>query len=147
MKTIQIAPYNKDCRVEDHKVIGTMDGRTFVFEIPSKYGIPKSIHKAMISDFCGAIALCSKQRQVEQLLNEHWHIEGGKFYELTDGEILQRVYVIQFKEGGRWKDLEDTEYTDAEADMVLANFKAYEIDKTIRKKHIRTDIVQTASAR
>lgn len=146
MRTIQIAPSASECRIEDHKVIGTMDGRTFIFEIPSRYSIPKNLHKVMISNFREAIALCSKPWQVEELLCLHWHITNGKFYELND-ERLERVFVIQFNEGGRWKDLEETEYTEKEADIVLANWKAWEVGKVVRKKHIRTDIVQIVSAR
>lgn len=61
---------------------GTMDGRTFVYEIPDKYEIDEVIHDALIKTFRQAIALCSKQWQVEQVLNDYWGIEGGKFYEL-----------------------------------------------------------------
>lgn len=82
MKTIQIAPYKKDCRIDGNKVTGTMDGRTFVFEVPEKYNIPEDLKDTMISNFCEAIALCSKQWQVEEVLNRHWQIKGGKFYEL-----------------------------------------------------------------
>ena len=84
MKTIQIAPYREDCRIEGKKVIGTMDGRTFVFELPERVSMPraKAVSETMISNFCEAIALCSKQWQIEDLLNRHWQIEGGKFYEL-----------------------------------------------------------------
>ena len=83
MKTIQIAPYREDCRIEGKKVIGTMDDRTFVFELPERVCMPsdKAVRETMISNFCEAIALCSKQWQVEQLLNDHWNIRGGKFYE------------------------------------------------------------------
>ena len=81
MKTIQIAPYRKDCHIDGNKVIGTMDGRKFVFVVPVNYNIPEEVKETMISNFCEAIALCSKQWQVEDLLNRHWHIEGGKFYE------------------------------------------------------------------
>ena len=83
MKTIQIAPYRKDCRIDGKKVIGTMDGRTFVFELPKRVRMPedKPTRETMISNFCEAIALCSKAWQVEDCLNRHWGIEGGKFYE------------------------------------------------------------------
>lgn len=86
MKTIQIAPYKKDCRIDGHKVIGTMDGRTFVFEIPANVTWAKEQEETMLHNFREAIALCSKQWQIEQLLNEHWGIEGGKFYEQEEGE-------------------------------------------------------------
>lgn len=83
MRTIQIAPYREDCRIEGKKVIGTMGSRTFVFELPESVRMPrdKKTREAMISNFCEAIALCSKQWQIEQLLNQHWQIKGGKFYE------------------------------------------------------------------
>lgn len=81
MKTIQIAPYEKDCKISGNSVIGKMGGRTFVFEIPAKYEIPADLAGTMISNFCEAIALCSKPWQVEDLLNRHWNIEGGRFYE------------------------------------------------------------------
>ena len=81
MKVIQLAPHRNDCRVVDNKVIGTMDGRTFVYEIPAEYEIGEDIHDSLISTFCEAIALSSKPWQVEQLLNDHWGIKGGKFSE------------------------------------------------------------------
>lgn len=83
MKTIQIAPNREDCRIEGKKVIGTMDGRTFIFELPENVRMPraKAVRETMISNFCEAIALCSKRWQVEDLLNRHWQIEGGKFRE------------------------------------------------------------------
>lgn len=83
MRTIQIAPNREDCRIEGKKVIGTMDGRTFVFELPKSVRMPRAkvVKDAMIRNFCEAIALCSKPWQVEDLLNRHWQIEGGKFRE------------------------------------------------------------------
>ena len=81
MKTIQIAPHRNDCRVVDNKVTGTMDGRTFVYEIPSEYEISEDAHNALISTFREAIALSSKPWQVESLMNDFWGIEGGRFYE------------------------------------------------------------------
>lgn len=42
MKTIQIAPYRDDCRIEGQKIIGAMDGRTFVFELPDGFRMPRS---------------------------------------------------------------------------------------------------------
>ena len=81
MKTIKIAPDREECRIEGNKVIGTMDGRTFVFEIPKNYTIPADLVETMISNFREAIALCSKPWQVEDCLNRHWNIDGGKFYE------------------------------------------------------------------
>lgn len=83
MRTIQIAPYRKDCRIEGKKVIGTMDGRTFVFELPEGVGMPraKRTRETMIANFCAAIAMCSKPWQITQLLNDNWGISGGKFYE------------------------------------------------------------------
>lgn len=82
MKTIQIAPRKEDCRIDGNKVTGTMDGRTFVYEIPDKYEIDEVVHDTLIKSFRQAIALCSKQWQVESLMNDYWGIEGGKFYEL-----------------------------------------------------------------
>lgn len=84
MKTIQIAPYRDDCRLEGKKIIGAMDGRTFVFELPEAVRIPraKATREAMVNNFCEAIALSSRPWQVERLLNDHWGIEGGKFYEI-----------------------------------------------------------------
>ena len=83
MKTIQIAPNRGDCRIEGRKVIGTMSGRTFVFELPASVRMPraKDVRETMISNFCEAIALSSRPWQVERLLNDHWQIKGGKFYE------------------------------------------------------------------
>lgn len=84
MKTIQIAPYREDCRIDGKKVIGTMGGRTFVFELPARVRMPEdeATRATMISNFREAIALSSKPWQAERLLNEHWQIKGGKFYEL-----------------------------------------------------------------
>ena len=84
MRTIQIAPHREDCRIEGNKVIGTMNGRTFVFELPERVSMPraKAVRETMISNFREAIALCSKWWQIEDLLNRHWQIEGGKFYVL-----------------------------------------------------------------
>lgn len=81
MKVIQIAPYESDCRIVGNEIIGTMGGRTFVFEIPSQYEVYSYQHKHLISRFREAIALCSKPWQVERLLNDHLGIEGGKFRE------------------------------------------------------------------
>lgn len=83
-KTIQIAPNREDCKIEGQKVIGKFDGRTLVFEIPAKYNIPEGIKETMIHNFREAIALCSKPWQIEWCLNQHWNIEGGKFYELKE---------------------------------------------------------------
>ena len=79
MRTIQIAPYQKDCRMIGRRIIGTMNERTFVYELPSDER--PYTEESMIANFCEAIALCSKQWQVEELLNNHWGIEGGKFWE------------------------------------------------------------------
>ena len=59
-----------------------MDGRTFVFELAKGYTFNLKHADAFISCFQQAIALCSKQRQVEELLNTHLGITGAKFYEL-----------------------------------------------------------------
>ena len=82
MKTIQIAPYKRDCKIDGHKVLGTMGNRTFCFEIPEQYEIPEEIHDSIITNFCQAIALSSKCWQVERLLNDTFQIDGGKFYEI-----------------------------------------------------------------
>lgn len=79
MRTIQIAPYREDCRVEGQKIIGTMDGRTLVYEVPEGEQMPEGA--GVIDDFCCAIAMSSYGRQVESLLNNFWGIK-GKFYEL-----------------------------------------------------------------
>ena len=83
MKTIQIAPYKDDCKIDGKKVIGTMDGRTFVFELPDHVSMPadEKTRSVMIDNFCEAIALCSKPGQSEDLLNKDWQIDGVKFYE------------------------------------------------------------------
>ena len=81
MKTIQIAPYDKDCKVIGHKITGTMNGRTFVYDIPSEYEVYSYQHEYLIKCFCAAIALASKPWQVTNALNEQFGIEGGKFYE------------------------------------------------------------------
>ena len=83
MTTIQVAPSKEDCRIESKKVIGVMNGRTFVFELPINVAMPrkKAVRETMIANFCEAIELCSKFWQIEYLLNKHGKIEGGKFYE------------------------------------------------------------------
>lgn len=83
MKTIQIAPYKEDCRIVGKKVTGKMGGRKFVFELPEEVDMPqdRATREIMKRDFRQAIALCSKFWQIEDLLNRHWNIEGGKFYE------------------------------------------------------------------
>lgn len=81
MKVIQIAPHAEDCKVEENRIIGKMGGRVFIYEIPSNYRIEKEQHEMLVSCFREAIALCSKQWQIEKLLNEHFNVEGGKFYE------------------------------------------------------------------
>ncbi len=81
MKTIQIAPYRKDCTITKTTITGTMDGRTFVFELKKGDTFNLDQAEAFISCFQEAIALCSKQWQVEQLLNTHFGITGAKFYE------------------------------------------------------------------
>lgn len=81
IKTIQIAPYRKDCKVDGNKVIGTMDGRTFVAEIPDNYTIPKALEETMIKHFCEAIALSSKAWLVRDLLSDVWGVN-VRFYEL-----------------------------------------------------------------
>lgn len=81
MKVIQIAPHKEDCKVNGNKVIGTMDGRTFVYEIPAEYEIGEDVKDALIATFRQAIGLCSKPWQVTEILNNYWNISGGMFYE------------------------------------------------------------------
>ena len=156
IKSIQVAPYTKDCRVEDHKIIGTMGSRVFVFEIPSAYRIPQKSHANLIKCFQQAIAILSKQWQVAEVLNDTFGIteekgQGlGKFYELKDGERLERVYVIQYKSiGGDWRDLEETEYSEQEANVAVGNLKTFGVNSghAFRKRYIRTDVVSIASVR
>lgn len=84
MRTIQIAPHREDCRIDGNKVLGTMNGRTFVFELPKNVIISDNdgLKETMIANFREAIAMCSKPWQIEDLLNRHWGISGGKFYEV-----------------------------------------------------------------
>ncbi len=81
MKVIQIAPHRNDCKVVGNKVIGTMDGRTFIYSIPNEYEISEDAHDALINTFRQAIGLCSKPWQVTEILNNYWNISGGMFYE------------------------------------------------------------------
>ena len=81
MKVIQIAPHRNDCKVVGNTIEGRMDGRVFRFEIPSEYEVYSYQHEYLINTFRQAIALSSKPWQVEQLLNDHWGIKGGKFSE------------------------------------------------------------------
>lgn len=80
MKAIQIAPYKEDCTINEKAITGTMDGRTFVYEL-TKDTFNLDCAEAFIHCFQEAIAICSKQRQVEELLNTHFKTT-GKFYEL-----------------------------------------------------------------
>lgn len=84
MRTIQIAPYREDCRIEGKKIIGTMGERTFEFELPKRVRMPEDepTRQRLIEDFCAAIALSSKRWQVEDALNNHWQIKGGVFREV-----------------------------------------------------------------
>lgn len=81
MKTIQIAPYHKDCTITDTRITGTMDGRTFVFELAPGDTFNREQDEEFISCFQQAIAICSKQSQIEWLLNTHLGVTGAKFYE------------------------------------------------------------------
>lgn len=81
MKTIQIAPYRKDCTITDTTITGTMAGRTFVFELAPGDTFNRDQDEEFISCFQQAIALCSKQREIETLLNRHFGCAGARFYE------------------------------------------------------------------
>lgn len=81
MKTIQIAPYKEDCTITEKAITGTMDGRTFVYELAEGDTFDLDCADAFIKCFQTAIAICSKQRQIEELLNTHFGITGAKFYE------------------------------------------------------------------
>ena len=81
MATIQIAPYKKDCTISGSKITGTMDGRTFVYELPKGLQFNTEDGGGFIGAFQQAIALCSKQPQIEELLNRYFGIQGGRFYE------------------------------------------------------------------
>lgn len=80
MKTIQIAPNSADCKVIGNEIIGSMNGRTLVYAIPFDVEIYSYQREYLIHSFCEAIALSSKQWQVEKLLNDHFGVN-GKFYE------------------------------------------------------------------
>jgi hypothetical protein len=76
---IQIAPYKEDCTITEKAITGTMDGRTFVYELTDDtFNLDWA--DEFIKCFQTAIALCSKQWQVEELLNTHFKTT-GKFYE------------------------------------------------------------------
>lgn len=81
METIQIAPYKKDCTISGSKITGTMDGRTFVYELPNGLQFNTEDGDGFIGMFQQAIALCSKQWQVTELLNSCIGVQGGRFYE------------------------------------------------------------------
>ena len=80
MKTIKIAPDASDCSVVGNEVIGKFNGRTLVYQIPSDIEVYAYQHALLIENFRTAIAMSSKPRQVERMLNEHYGIN-GKFYE------------------------------------------------------------------
>lgn len=82
MKTIQIAPYREDCTIDDTRITGKMDGRTFVFELAEGDTFNREQDEEFIIAFQQAIALCSKQWQVEYLLNQYLGTSGARFYEV-----------------------------------------------------------------
>ena len=81
MITIQIAPYKNDCTITGSKITGTMDGRTFVYELPNGLQFNTEDGDGFIKMFQQAIAICSKQPQIEELLNRCIGVQGGRFYE------------------------------------------------------------------
>lgn len=81
MKTIQIAPNWKECTVEGGRITGTLDERTFHYDLPDGFCFDEANADRFKRDFCAAIALCSKQGQITDLLNRHFGVEGGKFWE------------------------------------------------------------------
>jgi len=83
MKTIQIAPRREDCTIDDTTIRGTMDGRTFVFQLAAGDTFNREQDEEFIKCFHQAIAICSKQWQIEELLNTHFGITGARFYEET----------------------------------------------------------------
>ena len=93
MRTIQIAPYESDCRIVGNEIIGTMGGRTFVFELPANVSMPELDwqKKMMIRNFCEAIALCSKPWQVERLLNDHW---GDRRRQVQGGIVMLQIVCL-----------------------------------------------------
>ena len=80
MTTIQIAPHREDCTITDDCITGTMNGKTFVYQLAEGDTFNLDHADAFISCFQQAIALCSKTAQVEWLLNTHLGITGAKFY-------------------------------------------------------------------
>lgn len=78
MKTIQIAPYKKDCTVTKNTISGTMGDRTFVYQLAPDCLLVFDTENAdyYISCFQEAIAICSKQHQIQDLLNRHFNNEG-----------------------------------------------------------------------
>lgn len=82
-KYIQIAPYREDCTITASAITGTMDGRTFVYELPKgrKFNLDKS--DDLIECFQTAIAICSHHDQIEWLLNTHLGVKDARFYEKT----------------------------------------------------------------
>lgn len=83
MKTLQIAPYRKDCTITKTAIRGTMDGRTFVFELATGQEFNLDQADDFVTCFQQAIALCSHQDQIEWLLNTYLGITGAKFYEIN----------------------------------------------------------------
>lgn len=80
MKTIQIAPHREDCTITDTRITGTMNGKTYVFQLANGDTFNLDQADAFISCFQQAIALSSKTSQAEWLLNTHLGITGAKFY-------------------------------------------------------------------
>lgn len=81
METIQIAPHWEECTVEGGRITGTLGARIFHYDLPEGFCFSESTADRFKQDFCAAIALCSKQWQITNLLNSHFGIEGGRFWE------------------------------------------------------------------
>ena len=78
-KTIQIAPYLKDCTITEHQIIGIMDGKKYIFTLPEGYEFDLEASREYIRAFQQAIALASKTWQAEGALNDAFGIKGGRF--------------------------------------------------------------------
>ena len=82
MKTIQIAPHKEDCTITDTAIRGTMDGRTFVYELGPGETFNLDQADKFIESFRTAIGMLSKPWQITDVLNSYFGVPDGKFYEV-----------------------------------------------------------------
>lgn len=60
---------------------------------------------------------------------------------------LEKYYNIQFREGGKWKLLDEIEYTEKEADEQVRSLNMCGSPFAFRKKFLRECMVETLTVR